>query len=98
MEHLVPTWAQEVAGPLRCGYNLFDSGRVRDAERSNAFPGEDQSELPQQKWWRRRGGVVRGGKHGRGVGFAFAEGSQASCSLDQFQLMCAKMIYLLFCA
>ena len=44
MEHLVQTWAQEVATtPIRV--NLFDPGPVATRMRSNAFPGEDRSVL-----------------------------------------------------
>jgi NAD(P)-dependent dehydrogenase (short-subunit alcohol dehydrogenase family) len=44
MEHLVLTWAQEVATtPLRV--NLFDPGPVATRMRANAFPGEDRSAL-----------------------------------------------------
>jgi NAD(P)-dependent dehydrogenase (short-subunit alcohol dehydrogenase family) len=44
MEHLVLTWAQEVATtPVRV--NLFDPGPVSTRMRSNAFPGEDRSRL-----------------------------------------------------
>jgi NAD(P)-dependent dehydrogenase (short-subunit alcohol dehydrogenase family) len=46
MEHLVLTWAQEVATtPVRV--NLYDPGPVATRMRSNAFPGEDRSALPQ---------------------------------------------------
>ncbi len=46
MEHLVLTWAQEVATtPVRV--NLYDPGPVATRMRSNAFPGEDRSTLPQ---------------------------------------------------
>jgi NAD(P)-dependent dehydrogenase (short-subunit alcohol dehydrogenase family) len=45
MEHLVRTWAQEVAlTPLRV--NLFDPGAVATAMRATAFPGEDPATLP----------------------------------------------------
>lgn len=45
MEHLVQTWAQEVATtPLRV--NLFDPGAVATAMRASAFPGEDPATLP----------------------------------------------------
>jgi NAD(P)-dependent dehydrogenase (short-subunit alcohol dehydrogenase family) len=45
MEHLVLTWAQEVATtPLRV--NLFDPGPVATRMRLNAFPGEDRTALP----------------------------------------------------
>lgn len=45
MEHLVLTWAQEVAiTPLRV--NLFDPGPVATRMRANAFPGEDPTTLP----------------------------------------------------
>jgi NAD(P)-dependent dehydrogenase (short-subunit alcohol dehydrogenase family) len=45
MEHLVQTWAQEVATtPVRV--NLYDPGPVATRMRSNAFPGEDRSTLP----------------------------------------------------
>jgi NAD(P)-dependent dehydrogenase (short-subunit alcohol dehydrogenase family) len=45
MEHLVLTWAQEVATtPMRV--NLFDPGPVATRMRSNAFPGEDRTTLP----------------------------------------------------
>jgi NAD(P)-dependent dehydrogenase (short-subunit alcohol dehydrogenase family) len=44
MEHLVLTWAQEVATtPLRI--NLFDPGPVASRMRFAAFPGEDQATL-----------------------------------------------------
>ncbi|HEY4172421.1 MAG TPA: SDR family NAD(P)-dependent oxidoreductase [Rhodopila sp.] len=44
MEHLVLTWAQEVATtPLRV--NLFDPGPVASRMRFAAFPGEDQATL-----------------------------------------------------
>jgi NAD(P)-dependent dehydrogenase (short-subunit alcohol dehydrogenase family) len=46
MEHLVLTWAQEVA-TTRLRVNLFDPGSVATRMRSNAFPGEDRSTLPQ---------------------------------------------------
>jgi NAD(P)-dependent dehydrogenase (short-subunit alcohol dehydrogenase family) len=45
MEHLVLTWAQEVA-TTRVRVNLFDPGAVATRMRSNAFPGEDRSALP----------------------------------------------------
>jgi NAD(P)-dependent dehydrogenase (short-subunit alcohol dehydrogenase family) len=45
MEHLVLTWAQELAiTPVRV--NLFDPGPVATRMRANAFPGEDPSNLP----------------------------------------------------
>lgn len=45
MEHLVQTWAQEVAQtPLRV--NLLDPGAVATAMRASAFPGEDPATLP----------------------------------------------------
>jgi NAD(P)-dependent dehydrogenase (short-subunit alcohol dehydrogenase family) len=45
MEHLVRTWAQEVAKtPLRV--NLFDPGAVATAMRALAYPGEDPATLP----------------------------------------------------
>jgi NAD(P)-dependent dehydrogenase (short-subunit alcohol dehydrogenase family) len=45
MEHLVLTWAQEVAiTPVRV--NLFDPGPVATRMRANAFPGEDPATLP----------------------------------------------------
>jgi NAD(P)-dependent dehydrogenase (short-subunit alcohol dehydrogenase family) len=45
MEHLVLTYAQEVAiTPVRV--NLFDPGPVATRMRSNAFPGEDRATLP----------------------------------------------------
>jgi NAD(P)-dependent dehydrogenase (short-subunit alcohol dehydrogenase family) len=45
MEHLVLTWAQEIAAtPVRV--NLFDPGPVATRMRSNAFPGEDRAALP----------------------------------------------------
>jgi NAD(P)-dependent dehydrogenase (short-subunit alcohol dehydrogenase family) len=45
MEHLVQTWAQEVAiTPVRV--NLFDPGPVATRMRSDAFPGEDPASLP----------------------------------------------------
>jgi NAD(P)-dependent dehydrogenase (short-subunit alcohol dehydrogenase family) len=45
MEHLVLTWAHEVA-TTRLRVNLFDPGPVATKMRSNAFPGEDRSALP----------------------------------------------------
>jgi NAD(P)-dependent dehydrogenase (short-subunit alcohol dehydrogenase family) len=45
MEHLVQTWAQEVA-TTRLRVNLFDPGPVATRMRANAFPGEDGSRLP----------------------------------------------------
>ena len=45
MEHLVLTWAQEVA-TTRLRVNLFDPGPVATRMRSNAYPGEDRSTLP----------------------------------------------------
>jgi NAD(P)-dependent dehydrogenase (short-subunit alcohol dehydrogenase family) len=45
MEHLVLTYAQEVA-TTRVRVNLFDPGPVATRMRSNAFPGEDRSTLP----------------------------------------------------
>jgi NAD(P)-dependent dehydrogenase (short-subunit alcohol dehydrogenase family) len=45
MEHLVLTWAQEVA-TTRLRVNLFDPGPVATRMRSNAFPGEDRTTLP----------------------------------------------------
>jgi NAD(P)-dependent dehydrogenase (short-subunit alcohol dehydrogenase family) len=44
MEHLVLTWAQEVAS-TRLRVNLFDPGPVATRMRSNAFPGEDRAGL-----------------------------------------------------
>jgi NAD(P)-dependent dehydrogenase (short-subunit alcohol dehydrogenase family) len=45
MEHLVLTWAQEIAiTPVRV--NLFDPGPVATRMRANAFPGEDPTTLP----------------------------------------------------
>jgi NAD(P)-dependent dehydrogenase (short-subunit alcohol dehydrogenase family) len=45
MEHLVQTWAQEVARtPLRV--NLLDPGIVATAMRATAMPGEDPATLP----------------------------------------------------
>ncbi len=45
MEHLVLTWAQEVAiTPIHV--NLFDPGPVATRMRANAFPGEDPASLP----------------------------------------------------
>jgi NAD(P)-dependent dehydrogenase (short-subunit alcohol dehydrogenase family) len=46
MEHLVLTWAQEVATTRLC-VNLFDPGPVATRMRSNAFPGEVRSALPE---------------------------------------------------
>src|ERR1700761_5745111 len=46
MEHLVLTWAQEVA-TTRLRVNLYDPGPVATRMRSNAYPGEDRSTLPQ---------------------------------------------------
>jgi NAD(P)-dependent dehydrogenase (short-subunit alcohol dehydrogenase family) len=45
MEHLVLTWAQEVA-TATVRVNLFDPGPVATRMRSTAFPGEDRSALP----------------------------------------------------
>ncbi len=46
MEHLVQTWAQEVAHtPLRV--NLFDPGVVATKMRATAMPGEDPASIPQ---------------------------------------------------
>jgi NAD(P)-dependent dehydrogenase (short-subunit alcohol dehydrogenase family) len=44
MEHLVLTWAQEVA-TMRLRVNLFDPGIVTSRMRSQAFPGEDRTTL-----------------------------------------------------
>ena len=45
LEHLVLTWAEEVAtSDLRV--NLFDPGPVRSRMRTEAFPGEDPTNLP----------------------------------------------------
>jgi NAD(P)-dependent dehydrogenase (short-subunit alcohol dehydrogenase family) len=45
MDHLVLTWAQEIATtPLRV--NLFDPGPTATKMRANAFPGEDRTALP----------------------------------------------------
>jgi NAD(P)-dependent dehydrogenase (short-subunit alcohol dehydrogenase family) len=44
MEHLVLTWAQEVATTL-LRINLFDPGPVATRMRFNAFPGENQATL-----------------------------------------------------
>jgi NAD(P)-dependent dehydrogenase (short-subunit alcohol dehydrogenase family) len=44
MEHLVLTWAQEVA-TTKVRVNLFDPGVVATRMRSNAFPGEDRTTL-----------------------------------------------------
>jgi NAD(P)-dependent dehydrogenase (short-subunit alcohol dehydrogenase family) len=44
MEHLVLTWAQEIA-ITRLRVNLFDPGPVATRMRSNAFPGEDPTTL-----------------------------------------------------
>jgi NAD(P)-dependent dehydrogenase (short-subunit alcohol dehydrogenase family) len=45
MEHLVLTWAQELA-TTRVRVNLFDPGPVATRMRMQAFPGEDKSVLP----------------------------------------------------
>lgn len=45
MEHLVQTWAQEVA-TTKVRVNLFDPGPVATRMRSNAFPGENPATLP----------------------------------------------------
>jgi NAD(P)-dependent dehydrogenase (short-subunit alcohol dehydrogenase family) len=45
MEHLVLTWAQEVA-TTSLRVNLFDPGPAATRMRSNAFPGEDRATLP----------------------------------------------------
>jgi NAD(P)-dependent dehydrogenase (short-subunit alcohol dehydrogenase family) len=45
MEHLVLTWAQEVA-TTNLRINLFDPGPVATRMRSNEFPGEDRTCLP----------------------------------------------------
>jgi NAD(P)-dependent dehydrogenase (short-subunit alcohol dehydrogenase family) len=44
MEHLVLTWAQELA-TTAVRVNLFDPGPVTTRMRSNAFPGEDRTTL-----------------------------------------------------
>ena len=44
MEHLVLTWAQEVA-TTKVRVNLFDPGVVATRMRGNAFPGEDPKTL-----------------------------------------------------
>jgi NAD(P)-dependent dehydrogenase (short-subunit alcohol dehydrogenase family) len=44
MEHLVLTWAQEVA-TTKVRVNLFDPGVVATRMRSDAFPGEDRTTL-----------------------------------------------------
>jgi len=44
MEHLVLTWAQEVA-TMRLRVNLFDPGVVATRMRTQAFPGEDHTKL-----------------------------------------------------
>ncbi|HVY14700.1 MAG TPA: SDR family NAD(P)-dependent oxidoreductase [Rhodopila sp.] len=44
MEHLVLTWAQEVA-TFRLRVNLFDPGIVATRMRAQAFPGEDRTTL-----------------------------------------------------
>ncbi len=45
LDHLVLTWAAEVAEtPLRV--NLFDPGPIRSRMRAEAFPGEDPATLP----------------------------------------------------
>ena len=46
LDHLALTWADEVAtSALRV--NLFDPGKMATRLRRGAFPGEDQSTLPQ---------------------------------------------------
>ncbi len=45
MEHLVRTWAEEVA-ITRLRVNLFDPGPVATRMRANAFPAEDRTHLP----------------------------------------------------
>lgn len=45
MEHLVQTWAQEVA-TTELRVNLFDPGPVATRMRANAFPGENRTSLP----------------------------------------------------
>jgi NAD(P)-dependent dehydrogenase (short-subunit alcohol dehydrogenase family) len=45
MEHLVLTFAQEVA-TTRLRVNLFDPGPVATRMRASAFPGEDRASLP----------------------------------------------------
>nr|WP_294548023.1 SDR family NAD(P)-dependent oxidoreductase [uncultured Rhodopila sp.] len=45
MEHLVLTWAQELA-TTNVRVNLFDPGPVATRMRMQAFPGEDKSALP----------------------------------------------------
>jgi NAD(P)-dependent dehydrogenase (short-subunit alcohol dehydrogenase family) len=45
MEHLVLTYAQEVA-TTAVRVNLFDPGPVATRMRANAYPGEDRSTLP----------------------------------------------------
>jgi NAD(P)-dependent dehydrogenase (short-subunit alcohol dehydrogenase family) len=46
MEHLVLTWAQEIA-TTNVRVNLFDPGPVATRMRLNAFPGENRSILPE---------------------------------------------------
>jgi NAD(P)-dependent dehydrogenase (short-subunit alcohol dehydrogenase family) len=46
MEHLVRTWAQEVA-KTRLRVNLFDPGVVNTKMRGLAMPGEDPASIPQ---------------------------------------------------
>jgi NAD(P)-dependent dehydrogenase (short-subunit alcohol dehydrogenase family) len=46
MEHLVLTWAQEIA-TTNVRVNLFDPGPVATRMRLNAFPGENRSLLPE---------------------------------------------------
>jgi NAD(P)-dependent dehydrogenase (short-subunit alcohol dehydrogenase family) len=45
MEHLVLTWAQELA-TTKVRVNLFDPGPVATRMRMQAYPGEDKSTLP----------------------------------------------------
>ena len=46
MEHLVQTWAQELA-ITRARANLYDPGPVATRMRAQAFPGENRNTLPQ---------------------------------------------------
>ncbi len=46
LEHVVLTWADEVATTTRLRVNLFDPGKVATRLRLAAFPGEDPSALP----------------------------------------------------
>lgn len=46
MEHLIQTWAAELAAVSRVRVSLFDPGPMRTRLRAAAFPGDDPASLP----------------------------------------------------